>query len=159
SWDFGPEGVNRYWKLLETRRRTLGYADYLGTLQDFRFDAAARRDDETRLLQMSRFMLEYPFADRLYPHALDVVARLAALGAPVIVSDGDVIFQPRKVQRSGLWDAVTGRVLIYVHKEKMLAAVQALYPAAHYVMVDDKLRVLTAVKSVLRDRVTTVFPR
>src|SRR5262249_45670459 len=73
--------------------------------------------------------------------------------------DGDVVFQPRKIQRSGLWDAVEGRVLIYIHKEQMLDAVQRCYPARGYVMIDDKLRVLAAMKARLGARLYTVFPR
>jgi FMN phosphatase YigB (HAD superfamily) len=108
---------------------------------------------------MSSFLVDYPFADRLYPKALDVVRHLGSLGPTVILSDGDVVFQPRKIQRSELWNAVDGRVLIYIHKEQMLDAVQRHFPARHYVMVDDKLRILTAMKAILQDRLTTVFPR
>jgi FMN phosphatase YigB (HAD superfamily) len=108
---------------------------------------------------ISRFLIDYPFASLLYPHALEVVAHLRALGPTVILSDGDVVFQPRKIEVSGLWQAVAGKVLIYVHKEQMLPVVEQLYPARHYVMVDDKLRILAAMKSIWRDRLTTVFPR
>jgi FMN phosphatase YigB (HAD superfamily) len=111
------------------------------------------------LLAMSSFLMDYPFADRLYPGALEVLKRLRSLAPTVILSDGDVVFQPRKVHRSGLWDAVDGRVLIYIHKEQMLADVAQRYPARHYVMVDDKLRILAAMKEIWRDRLTTVFPR
>lgn len=112
-----------------------------------------------RLLLMSTFLVDYPFAERRYPHALDMIERLNAFGRTVILSDGDVVFQPRKVQRYGLWDAASGRVLIYIHKEQMLDSVQRHYLARHYVMVDDKLRVLAAMKKVMQDRLTTVFPR
>ncbi len=115
--------------------------------------------NDPRLLLMSSFLVDYPFADRLYPGALDAIAHLRTLGLTVILSDGDVVFQPRKVQRSGLWDAVEGRVLIYIHKEEMLGDLERRYPARHYVMVDDKLRILAAMKSILGDRLTTVFPR
>jgi FMN phosphatase YigB (HAD superfamily) len=108
---------------------------------------------------MSSFLVDYPFADRLYPGALDAIAHLRTRGLTVILSDGDVVFQPRKVQRSGLWEAVEGRVLIYIHKERMLDDVEQRYPARHYVMVDDKLRILAAMKKILQDRLTTVFPR
>jgi len=114
---------------------------------------------DTRLLQMSSFLVDYPFASRLYPHALNVVRHLRTMGLTVILSDGDVVFQPRKVERSGLWKAVDGRVLIYIHKEEMLDAVAAAYPAHHYVMVDDKLRILAMMKASWGDRLTTVFPR
>jgi len=127
--------------------------DYLGALEKFRVGL----DDDPGLLQMSSFMLEYPFADRLYPRALDAIAHLSTLGLPVVVSDGDVIFQPRKIQRSGIWNAVQGRVLIYVHKERALDAMQRRYPARHYVMVDDKAQLLAAMKRVLGQMLTTVF--
>jgi FMN phosphatase YigB (HAD superfamily) len=115
--------------------------------------------NDPRLLQMSAFLVDYPFADRLYPGALDVIEHLGRWGPTVILSDGDVVFQPRKVQRSGLWEAVEGRVLIYIHKELMLDDIEQRYPARHYVMVDDKLRILAAMKKVLAGRLTTVFPR
>lgn len=153
--DFGAEDPERYWALYAILRETLGYADYLATLQQFR----AGLDDDPDLLQMSGFMLDYPFAERLYPGALAAVAHLRTLGTPVVLSDGDAVFQPRKVQRSGIWEAVQGRVLIYLHKQRMLDAMQRRFPAAHYVMVDDKPRLLAEMKSVLGDRLTTVFVR
>jgi len=153
--EFGPDCRDRYWAIFEERRTELGYADYLGALQIYRM----HHEGDTRLLGMSSFLVDYPFADRLYPGALDVIRHLRRLGPTVILSDGDVVFQPRKIERSGLWDAVESRVLIYIHKEKMLDAVVAAYPARHYVMIDDKLRVLTMMKDQWRDRLTTVFPR
>ena len=159
--EFSATSASHYWKHFETLRDELGYADYLGALQRYRLDSKAGhgQGDDPRLLQMSSYLIDYPFADRLYRRALEVIARLNTFGRTVILSDGDVVFQPRKVQRSGLWDAVAGRVLIYIHKEKMLDAVQRHYPARHYVMVDDKLRILAAMKTVMADRLTTVFPR
>ena len=157
--EFGAAGAERYWTIFEQLRTELGYVDYLGALQRYRDAIDHDGDRDHRLLQMSNFLLDYPFADRLYPRALAVVAHLSTLGKTVILSDGDVVFQPRKVWRSGLWDAVQGRVLIYVHKEERLDQVQRLYPAERYVLVDDKLRLLTAAKQVLRDRLVTVFPR
>ena len=156
--EFGAARARRYWAIFEVLRSELGYADYLGALQRYRFEAEQMQSNDSRLLQMSAFLVDYPFAERLYPRALDVIARLNTFGRTVILSDGDVVFQPRKIQRSGLWDAVRGRVLIYIHKEQMLDAVQRHYPARHYVMVDDKLRILAAMKSVMQDRLTTVFP-
>lgn len=153
--DFGKTGRDRYWALYAQLREKLGYADYLATLQEFR----TGMDDDPDLLQMSSFMLEYPFADRLYPGALQAVAHLRTLGTPAVLSDGDVVFQPRKAQRSGIWDAVQGRVLIYLHKQRMLDAMQRRFPAQHYVMVDDKPKLLAAMKTVLGDRLTTVFVR
>ncbi len=161
--EFGTFCAGHYWAHFETLREELGYADYLGALQRYRLNPghghAHGDDDGSRLLQMSSYLINYPFATRLYSGALEVIARLNTLGRTVILSDGDVVFQPRKVQRSGLWDAVAGRVLIYIHKEHQLDAVQRHYPAQHYVMVDDKLRVLAAMKSVMAHRLTTVFPR
>ena len=157
--EFGAASAERYWTIFEQLRAELGYVDYLGALQRYRDAIDHDGDRDHRLLQMSNFLLDYPFADRLYPCALAVVAHLSSLGTTVILSDGDVVFQPRKVWRSGLWDAVQGRVLIYVHKEEQLDQMQRLYPAQRYVMVDDKLRLLAAVKQVLGERVVTVFPR
>ena len=152
---FGRSGRDRYWALYTRLRDDLGYADYLGALQLFRTGL----DDDPDLLQMSAYLLDYPFAERLYPRALDAIAQLGRLGLTVVLSDGDAVFQPRKVQRSGIWDAVAGRVLIYLHKQRALEAMQARYPATHYVMVDDKPQLLAAMKQVLGTRLTTVFVR
>ncbi len=152
---FGEASQQRYWDLFEELRQELGYADYLGALQRYRVE----HPNDPRLLHVSLFLLDYPFADRLYPRALDVIAHLGRRGPVVILSDGDVVFQPRKVARSGLWDAVNGQVLIYIHKEQSLNDVAARYPAEHYVMVDDKRKILAAMKDVWRDRLTTVQPR
>jgi FMN phosphatase YigB (HAD superfamily) len=151
----GAAGRDRYWAIFEALRSELGYADYLGTLQRYRLEA----QEDSRLLTVASFLLDYPFASRLYRGALAAIAHMQRLGTTVILSDGDVVLQPRKIQRSGLWDAVQGRVLIYVHKEQMLDTVARLYPARHYLMVDDKLRVLAAVKQHWGDRVTCIFPR
>ena len=152
---FGLASRERYWTILEDLFAELGYRDYIGALQRYRVEHP--RDVE--LLSMSSFLLDYPFAARLFPAALEVLKRLRSLGPTVILSDGDVVFQPRKVERAGLSDAVDGRVLIYIHKEEALDDVERRYPAAHYVLVDDKLRILEAVKRVWGGRVTTVFPR
>ena len=157
--EFGAASAERYWAIFESLRSELGYADYLGALQRYRLDAELGQGNDLRLLQMSAFLIDYPFADRLYPRALEVIERLSRFGPTVILSDGDVVFQPHKVRRSGLWDAVSGRVLIYIHKEQMLYAMQRHNPARHYVMVDDKLRILTAMKGVMQSRLMTVFPR
>ena len=151
----GAEGRARYRRLYQAVREQRGYADYLEPLQQMRRDFEADPD----LLQVSGFLLDYPFADRVYPGVLQMLATLRTRGTAVILSDGDIVFQPRKIQRSGLWDAVQGRVLVYVHKEQMLDAVQMAYPARHYVMVDDKPRLLAAIKAALGARVTTVFVR
>jgi FMN phosphatase YigB (HAD superfamily) len=150
---FGADQRDRYWAVFAALREELSYADYLAALEKFRVGL----DDDPDLLQMSSFMLEYPFADRLYPRALEAIAHLSTLGLPVVLSDGDVVFQPRKIQRSGIWNAVEGRVLIYVHKERALDAMQRRYPARHYVMVDDKPLLLAAMKRALGEKLTTVF--
>jgi FMN phosphatase YigB (HAD superfamily) len=152
---FGAAQRDRYWDIFSRRREALGLADYLGSMQDFR----AGLDDHAELLHMSEFLLEYPFSSRLFPGALEAVAHLRTLGKPVVLSDGDIIFQPRKIQRSGICSAVEGRVLIYLHKEKVLDHVQQRYPAAHYVMVDDKAKLLAAMKSTLGSKLSTVFVR
>ena len=152
---FGADQRDRYWAIFTALREELSYADYLAALEKFRVGL----EDHPDLLQMSSFMLEYPFADRLYPRALEAIVHLGKLGQPVVLTDGDVVFQPRKVQRSGIWSAVRGRVLIYVHKERALDAMQRRYPARHYVMVDDKPQLLAAMKRVLGPELTTVFVR
>ncbi|HEY2464320.1 MAG TPA: HAD family hydrolase [Steroidobacteraceae bacterium] len=152
---FGAAERARYWDIFAQRRAALGLADYLGSLQDFR----AGLDDDPQLLDMSQYLLEYPFASRLFPRALDAIAHLRTLGSPVVLSDGDIVFQPRKIRRSGIWDAVQGRVMIYVHKEKVLDHMQRRFPARHYVMVDDKANLLAAMKSALGAQLTTVFVR
>jgi FMN phosphatase YigB (HAD superfamily) len=152
---FGAPERARYWAIFGRLREQLGIADYLASLQAFR----AGLDDHPDLLAMSEFLLEYPFAARLFPRALEAVAHLSTLGRPAVLSDGDVVFQPRKIQRSGIWAAVEGRVMIYLHKERVLDHMQQRYPANHYVMVDDKPNLLAAMKSTLKDRLTTVFVR
>jgi FMN phosphatase YigB (HAD superfamily) len=153
--EFGAESRDRYFAIFEELRAELGYSDYLGALQRYRVGNHC----DPRLLMMSSFLVDYPFPERLYPDALEVLAHARTLGVPVVLSDGDVVFQPLKVQRSGLWKAVDGQVLIYIHKEQMLEDVERRYPARHYVMVDDKLRILAAMKKLWGDRLTTVFPR
>jgi FMN phosphatase YigB (HAD superfamily) len=150
---FGREACDRYWTILEQLRLELGYADLLGALQHYRIE----RIHEPQILGMSSFLVDYPFAQRLYPKALEVITQLKSRGPVTIFSDGDAVFQPRKVERSGLWKAVDGHVLIYIHKEQMLDDVERRYPAEHYVFVDDKLRLLNSVKESWRNRVTTVF--
>jgi FMN phosphatase YigB (HAD superfamily) len=152
---FGRDACLRYWTILEELRLEVGYADFLGALQRYRIEQL----HDPRLLGMSSFLVDYPFAERLYPKAMEVIAHLHALAPVAILSDGDAVFQPRKIERSGLWRAVEGRVLIYIHKEQMLDDVARHYPAGHYFMVDDKLRLLTAMKTIWGDRLTTVFPR
>lgn len=151
---FGDE-QKRYWELFEELRAQQGYADYLGALQRYRVE----NPRDPHLLDISSFLIDYPFANRLYPNSLDVLEKCGELGPTVILSDGDVVFQPRKVQRSGLHEAVDGRVLIYIHKEKELDDVERRFPAKRYVLVDDKVRLLAACKKVWGERLTTVWPR
>ena len=153
--EVGAERQRRYWEIFEAMRTELGYADYLGALQRYRVE----NPRDSHLLSMSYFLVNYPFANRLYPESLDVIEHLRTWGPVVILSDGDVVFQPRKVERSGLMDATERNVLIYIHKELELEDVERRYPAERYVLVDDKLRILAAVKKVWGSRVTTVFPR
>jgi len=145
----------RYWAIFEQLRTELGYADYLGALQRYRGEYPR----DPHLLTVSHFLLNYPFANRLYPNSLDAIEYVSQFGPVVILSDGDVVFQPMKVERSGLREAVDERVLIYVHKELELDDVERRFPADHYVMVDDKVRILTALKQYWGSKVTTVFPR
>jgi FMN phosphatase YigB (HAD superfamily) len=153
--EVGAGRAEQYFEIFEALRAELGYADYLGALQRYREE----NPRDPHLLRISLYLLHYPFASRMYPRALDVLRRLSESGPVVILTDGDVVFQPRKVERSGLWAAVAGEVLIFIHKEQMLDEVERRYPARRYVMIDDKLRILTAIKDVWRDRVTTVFVR
>jgi len=153
--EFGIASRERYWAILEQLFAELGYRDYLGALQRYRVE----HPQDIHLLSMSSFLVDYPFANRLYPASLDVLEKFRSWGQTVILSDGDVVFQPRKVERSGISEAVDGHVLIYIHKEQALDDVERRYPAKHYVLVDDKLRILDAVKKIWGDRVTTIFPR
>jgi FMN phosphatase YigB (HAD superfamily) len=153
--EVGHGRQHRYWEIFEQLRSELGYADYLGALQRYRVE----HPRDPHLLTVSRYLVNYPFANRLYPGSLDAIDHLKTWGPVVILSDGDVVFQPRKVDRSGLFEAVDGNVLIYIHKEEELDDVAARYPATRYVMIDDKLRILAAIKDVWGERVTTIFPR
>jgi len=151
----GEPGKRRYWAIFEALRAELGYADYLGALQRYRIE----HPRDPQLVAVSSFLVDYPVEDRLFPKSLEVLGHLASLGSTVILSDGDMVFQPHKIERSGLRAAVDGRVLIYIHKERELADVETRYPAEHYVLIDDKVRILAAVKQIWNDRLTTVFPR
>ena len=153
--EVGRERQGRYWEIFEELRGELGYADYLGALQRYRVE----QPRDSHLLALSTFLIDYPFANRLFPGSLDVIAHVKRWGPAVVLSDGDVVFQPRKIHRSGVFDAVDGNILVYIHKEQELDDVERRYPAKHYIMVDDKPRLLDAVKRVWGKRVTTVFPR
>ncbi len=153
--EFGQQQSQDYWTLFEARRAEMGYADYLGALQQYRL----QYPHHPRILKMSSFLIDYPFKDRLYPGAINAIHHLHRAGLCAVLSDGDVVFQPHKVERSGILAAMNGHALIYVHKEQELMDVERRYPADHYVMIDDKLRILTAIKGIWADRVTTVFVR
>ncbi len=153
--EVGEERSSHYWQIFEELRAELGYADYLGALQRYRIEYAY----DTHLLAVSTYLVNYPFANRLFPNSLDVLEHCKQWGKVAILSDGDVVFQPRKVERSGLFEAVEKNVLIYIHKEHELHDVERRFPAEHYVLVDDKLRILTAIKKIWSAKVTTVFPR
>jgi FMN phosphatase YigB (HAD superfamily) len=153
--DVGAQQQERYWELLEQLRSELGYVDYLGALQRYRLEFPR----DFHILRVSLYLVDYPFANRLFPNSLDAIEHAQKLGKTAILSDGDVVFQPHKIQRSGIYEAVDGNVLVYVHKEKELDDVAQRYPADHYVLVDDKVRILAEVKKQWGKRVTTVFPR
>jgi FMN phosphatase YigB (HAD superfamily) len=152
---YGADACQRYWDIFEEVRHELGYADYLGALERFRLEQM----HDPRVLRMSSWLVDYPFVDRIYEDAFNAIQHIQQWGPAVILSDGDAVFQPRKIDRSGLWAAFDGHVLIYVHKEQELADVERFYPAKRYVMIDDKLRILDAIKKVWGERVTTVFPK
>jgi hypothetical protein len=152
---YGASARDRYWTIFETLTNQLGYSDYLGALELYRVEDLHC----PALLRMANWMVDYPFGDRLYPRALDAVKHAQRWGPAVILSDGDAVFQPRKVERSGLWQAFENRVLIYIHKEEELDDVERFYPARRYVMIDDKLRILSKIKKIWGERVTTIFPR
>jgi hypothetical protein len=153
--EHGAAARDRYWEIFEALREELGYADYLGALERYRVEEL----HDPRVLRMSNWLVDYPFSERLFPGALDAVKHAQQWAPAVILSDGDAVFQPRKVDRSGIWRAVDGHVLIFVHKEEQLEDVERLYPARHYIMIDDKLRILDAMKGVWGDRLTTIFPQ
>ena len=153
--ELGKERERRYWQIFETLRSELGYADYLGALQRYR----GEHPRDSHILAVSTFLINYHFANRLFPNSLDVIDFAKQRGRAVILSDGDAVFQPRKIERSGLMEAIENNILIYIHKEQELEDVERRYPADHYVLVDDKVRILDAVKKVWDERVTTVFPR
>ena len=160
--EIGASCAARYWAIFNDLRNELGFVDYLGALQRYRIEVGIRRDaqslDSQPIARMASFLIDYPFAERLYDRAFEVIRHLGDFGNTVVLTDGDVVLQPRKIQRSGLWDAVGGRVLIYIHKENMLDAVEQYYPATHYVMIDDKPGILSAVKAKWQSRVTTILP-
>ncbi|MFT3743807.1 MAG: hypothetical protein QM785_05880 [Pyrinomonadaceae bacterium] len=153
--EVGVERSGNYWEIFEELRAELGYADYLGALQRYR----RQHPYDSHLLAVSTYLINYPFANRLFPNSLDVIEKCSGMGQVVILTDGDVVFQPRKIERSGLFEAVGGNILIYIHKEHELEDVERRYPAQRYVLVDDKIRILSAIKDIWGDRVTTVFPR
>ena len=150
---YGTVLAERYWTIQERGFVELGYRDYLGAVEEWEGESA-----DPRALELSRYLLDYPFADRLYACALEVLAHLRSLGPTVVLTDGDAVFQPNKIERAGIAAAIDGHVLVYVHKELELADVERRYPAARYVLVDDKLRILSAAKEFWGERVTTVLP-
>lgn len=152
---FGADASKRYFEIFEELRKELGYADYLGTLQRYRMEDM----HDARLLRMSSFLVDYPFANRLFPGSLDAIEHVQQWGTAAILSDGDAVFQPRKIERSGIFEAIDRHVMIFIHKEDNLDDVERLHPARHYVMIDDKLRILSAMKNIWKDRLTTVFVR
>jgi hypothetical protein len=157
--ELGKLGSERYWKVFADLLSEVGYVNYLGALQRFSIEDGRRKLDNPNILKIAEFLLDYPFANLVYPAAFEVIAHLNKLGQTIILSDGDVVLQPRKIQRSGLWEAVNGRVAIYVHKELMTDVIERHYPSSHYVLIDDKPRLLHAMKNVWAAKLTTVMPR
>jgi hypothetical protein len=157
--ELGKFASNRYWEIFAALLSELGYVDYLGALQRFSIEDGRRKLENPNILQMAEFLLDYPFANLVYPDAFKVIAHLSEYGQTIILSDGDVVLQPRKIKRSGLWNAVNGRVVIYVHKELMIDVIEHHYPGSHYVLIDDKPRLLHAMKNVWASKLTTVMPR
>jgi len=155
SENYGAEVRDRFWAIFENLRAELGYADYLGALERYRLEAM----HHPKVLRIANWLVDYPFDERVYPNAIAAVQAAQKVGVAAILSDGDAVFQPRKVQKSGLWPVFGDNVLIYVHKELELADVETHFPARNYVLIDDKLRILDAVKRIWGERVTTVFPR
>ena len=153
--EFGIQCRDRYWVIQEELFNELGYRDYLEALQRFRLEYPY----EPHLVTAANFFVDYPFANRLYPGALNVLEHFRKWSKTVILTDGDMVLQPRKIQQSGIFEMVEGNVLVYVHKEEALEDIKRRYPAEHYVLVDDKLRILTAFKKAWANHVTTVFPK
>lgn len=153
--EVGAPRSDRYWEIFEELRKELGYADYLGSLQRYRIE----HPYDSHLLAVSTYLVNYPFANRLFPNSLDVLERCSQFGRVVILTDGDVVFQPRKIERSGLFEAVDRNILIYIHKEQELEDVERRFPSKRYFLIDDKIRILTAIKDHWGERVTTVFPK
>jgi FMN phosphatase YigB (HAD superfamily) len=157
--DLGQDGAKRYWTLFESLRKKTIYADYLGALQAYRAEIQTHDPQHYDALLLTDYLVNYPFAERLYPHVRETVTRLNGIGQTAILCDGDAVFQTRKIRRSGLWDLFSGNVMIYIHKEKMCDLVERLYPARHYVVIDDKIEILAPIKKAFNDRVTTVLVR
>lgn len=151
----GAEEEEHYFDIFERLRGELGYADYLGALQEYRVS----RPHHTEIIHVSLYLLNYHFANRLFPRSLDAVEHARRQGTIAILSDGDVVFQPHKIENAGLWETFKGNVLLFIHKEQEMDAVAERFPADHYVMLDDKLRILDAMKRVWGSRLTTVFVR
>ncbi len=149
----GPARATRLWEIYEAVREELDFVNFPETLERF-----SRECDEVACLgRLSSILYGFPFAECLYPGALQAIHHVKSLGLPVILSDGDQLFQRYKIRAAGLETAVDGRVLVYVHKEQSTDDIRKRYPATHYVMVDDKPRIHTAMKAVLGDQVTTVM--
>jgi len=152
---FGQSGLDSFWSIHYEMRKLRGYADHLGTVQAFRNG----REGNPAIMQLAAYLLDYPFAQRLYPKALQVIAHLSAFGLPVVFTEGDMVYQPRKLKASGVWDAVAGRVMIPLHKLNALAEMQERYPARHYVMIEDKPLLIAEMKTQMGEQLTTVLVR
>ncbi|WP_158744178.1 HAD family hydrolase [Acidisphaera sp. L21] len=151
----GPAARDRYWEIQEHLFHSLGYRDYLGAFQTYRLE----RPEDVDAIWLSLFVVDFPYATLLYPGALELIAALRKLGRVVALTDGDAVFQPRKLQGAGLIEPLDRHIMICVHKEAEVAEIERRYPAERYVVIDDKIRLLTAFKKVWGNKVMTVFPR
>jgi hypothetical protein len=148
----GAERAARWWELYEQVRQETDVVDYPRTLTRYR----AVFPDEPRFPHLADFILGLPYAGYVYPGALETLTYLRTLGTTVIVSDGDAVYQAAKIARAGLAAAVDDHVLIFLHKEGRIEDVRQRYPAEHYLLIDDKLRILARLKGILGDLVTTL---
>ncbi len=155
----GPEEAKRFWAVYEEVRREFGVVDIPRALA--RFEATSELDEENlgRRVALAEVFMDFPFREYLFPDALATLGHLRLLGRLALLSDGDEVFQPVKIARSGLADAVDGYVLVYPHKEAHHGELEAIFPADHYILVDDKLEVIGRFREQFTSPLTTVFVR
>ncbi len=154
----GEAAASRFWEFYEDVRREEGVVDYPQTLARFKQAFVDQFPPET-LFQLSHYFLTFPFHSYLYPGALETLAYLGMLGTTAITSDGDATFQGLKIARSGISAAVDGRVALYLHKQEHVDEITTLFPAEHYVMIEDKPSLLSILKAKMANGLTTVLVR